>query len=86
MRVLFKHDCTSQTPPWTTWTPPASPVTVLFMAVHHADIVRLLPDRGANVDGADPVRHTPLRVAVGAIHPGAPPRDPDSPILKVFYT
>jgi ankyrin repeat protein len=44
---------------------------------HHADIVRLLADRGGNVNGAGQQRTTPLRAAVGKIHPDDPPRDPD---------
>jgi len=45
---------------------------------HHADILRLLADRGANVclhvgqQGC-----TPLRLAVGETHPDEPPRGPD---------
>ena len=42
---------------------------------HHADILRLLADRGANVNVTE--RYTPLGVAVSPIHPDDPPRDPD---------
>jgi len=66
---------------------PKSPVDHVnatgFPAMHtaaqyqHADIIRLLADRGANVSSAGPRRFTALRLAVGQIHPDDPPRDPD---------
>ena len=54
--------------------------TALLLATlyHHADIVRLLTDNGGNVNlVVGPQRNPLLRAAVGDIHPGDPPRDPD---------
>jgi len=45
---------------------------------HHADIVRLLTDRGSNVNATDLKRRTtPLGVAVTQLNLDASPRDPD---------
>jgi ankyrin repeat protein len=49
-------------------------VAVLY---HHADILGLLADRGANVKLATHEGDTALRIAVGTIHPDDRPRDPD---------
>jgi len=58
----------------------AQGVTALAVAAlyHHADILRLLADNGANVNYADTQRRVTLRLAVGLISPHSPsPRDPD---------
>jgi ankyrin repeat protein len=63
--------------------------TALLVAAqyHHADIVRLLADRGASVNHAGPEGRTPLRVAVGQNHDcDAPPRDPDPDGLRLLNT
>ena len=53
--------------------------TALRMAAlyHHADIVRLRTDRGADLNLASPGAYPALFLAVWPLHPGAPPRDPD---------
>jgi ankyrin repeat protein len=53
--------------------------TALYLAAeyHHADILRLLADRGGNVNFLGQQRTTPLRAAVLQVHADAPPRDPD---------
>jgi hypothetical protein len=45
--------------------------------LHHADILRLLADHGANVNFMDQWRHTPLRQAVAPMLSDPSPRDPD---------
>ena len=44
---------------------------------HHADVIRLLADRGASVGVSDQRQSSPLCLAVEALPPTAPPRDPD---------
>ena len=53
--------------------------TALLVAAefHHANIIQLLAERGANVSLVGQQGCTPLRLAVGQVHPDAPPRDPD---------
>ena len=53
--------------------------TALLMVTlyHHADILRLLVDHGANLNFAGPRGDTPLRLSVQQIHPDGRPRDPD---------
>jgi hypothetical protein len=62
--------------------------TALCMAAlfHHADTLRLLADRGANVNVAGRQRFTPLRLAVGQINPDQPPRDPDPDGVRQLAT
>ena len=58
------------------------PALLFAAGGHHAGVIPLLADRGANMNimtgqTASPVKYTPLRVAVGATAPGGRPRNPD---------
>ena len=53
---------------------------------HHADILWLLADRGANVNLVDRRGNTALGLAVAPNPPGAPPRDLDPDGARQFAT
>ena len=72
--ILERAPCTAVDHRLITIGATATGMAALF---HHADIVRLLADRGANVNFAGQRRISPLCLAVGLISPDARPRGPD---------